>query len=187
MMGLLADAWIRGLTDWQMLLGHGSSNGNRSEGARNPVDVIGSVADMAARLGAPAADAVGARTGSEAAFSQVADMSPAFAQAGLVTAACAVRYWYTISELLARYQSNLVRAATDRAIGRAASPAECRVLVDELRALLRQVGDAAMHEARRLQQDLDLVCETIGQTASNPTRSPPTTQVPQRRLHRVKA
>lgn len=185
------DAWVKGLAAWQMMARRGSSDGFRGEGPSNPFDVLGPVAEMAASLGAPLADAIGMRMGGEAgqaAASQLADMSPAVAQAGLAAAASAFRYWCTIAELLARYQSSLAQAAADRATGHAAaSPAECRVLADELRALFRQVGDAAMQEARRLQQELEVVGESIARTASEATPGSPPTQRPPRRRHRVKA
>ena len=63
-----------------------------------------------------------------------------------------------------------MQAVADRATGQAAaSPAECRVLADELRAFLREVGDVATQEARRLQQ------RAGGRSASR-SRRPPTTR-----------
>ena len=124
--------------------------------------------------------------------SQLADMSPAIAQAGIVAAASTLRYWRTLAELQARYQSSLMQAVADRGTGQAAavSPADSRVLADELRAFLREVGDAAMQEARRLQHELEQVGESIAQVADQATPSPhydPDHQErPHRRPHHVK-
>jgi hypothetical protein len=126
------------------------------------------------------------------AVAQLADMSPAIAQAGVVAAASTLRYWRTLAELQARYQSSLMQGVADRRTGQAAaaSPADSRVLADELRAFLREVGDAAMQEARRLQHELEQVSESIAQVADQATPSPyydPGHQErPHRRPHHVK-
>ena len=121
----------------------------------------------------------------EAAWAQAFDLSPALAQAYLASVGSATRYAGTLAELFVRYEASLMRAATDRATGRsAASPAECRVLADELRAFLREIGDAATREARRLEYDLAKVGELIAQAADKATPSPQADL--DRRRHEVK-
>jgi hypothetical protein len=121
----------------------------------------------------------------EAAWAQAFDLSPALAQAYLASVGSATRYAGTLAELFVRYEASLMRAATDRATGRsAASPAECRVLADELRAFLREIGDAATREARRLEYDLAKVGELIAQAADQATPSPHADL--DRRRHEVK-
>ncbi len=143
---------------------------------------------MFSGAGRPRASA-DARSG---AVAQLADMSPAIAQAGMVAAASTLRYWRSLAELQARYQSSLMQAVADRGTGQSAtaSPADSRVLADELRAYLREVGDAAMLEARRLQYELEQVGESIAQAADQMTPSPhhdPDHQErPHRRPHQVK-
>ena len=192
LMGSVIDVWLKGFAALQAMAGRSSLDGARGESVGNPFDaMLGPFADMAASLGVSGLDAAGARKGGEmgqAAISQLADLSPLVAQAGLAAAASAFRYGRAIAELLAQYQSSLLQAAADRATGHAvASPAECRVLTDELRAFLRQVGDAAMQEARRLQQDLEVVGESIARTAGDATPTSHPDQRPPRRTHRVKA
>jgi hypothetical protein len=67
-----------------------------------------------------------------------------------------------------------MQAVADGRTGQAAaaSPAGSRVLADELRAYLREVGDAAMQEARRLQHELEAVSESIAEVADQATPSP---------------
>ena len=121
----------------------------------------------------------------EAEWAQAFDLSPALAQAYLASVGSATRYAGTLAELFVRYEASLMRAATDRATGRsAASPAECRVLADELRAFLREIGDAVTREARRLEYDLAKVGELIAQAADKATPSPQADL--DRRRHEVK-
>lgn len=119
------------------------------------------------------------------AVAQSADMSSALAQACMVAAVSSLRYWSALAELVVQYEASIIQAASDQATcQRAASPAECRVLADELRAFLRGVGDAAIREARRLQYELDLVGEAIAQTADQATPSPHPYE--HRRRHEIK-
>src|SRR5258708_1419459 len=142
--------------------------------------VLGRMAEGAASSGAmfPRAGRPGASAAAgPAAVSQVADMAPASAQA--------------MRERHAGSQPSLRQAGADRGTGQAAaSPANCRVLADELRAFLRETGDAAMQEARRLQHELEQVSESIAQVADQVTPSPhyhPDHQErPHRRPHHVK-
>ena len=93
-----------------------------------------------------------------------------------------------LAELHARYQGGLMRAVASRASGQAAVPAsECRELADELRAWLREIGDAATREARRLQAELDAIGEEIAEAADAATPAPTATGTdPRPRRHRVK-
>ena len=60
---------------------------------------------------------------------------------------------------------------------------ECRVLADGLRAFLREIGEAAAQEARRLQMELEQVGESIARAAGPAGPSP---HPDYRRRHRVK-
>jgi hypothetical protein len=170
-LGVLTALWGKGLSALHPIAEGGESFGAMFPGAGRP----GASADA-----------------SPGAVAQLADMSPAIAQAGMVAAASTLRYWRALAELQARYQSSLMQAVADRGTGQAAaaSPADSRVLADELRAFLREVGDAAMQEARRLQHELEQVSESIAQVADQVTPSPhydPDHQErPHRRPHHVK-
>jgi hypothetical protein len=169
-LGVLTDLWGKGLSALHVLA-------PTVEGA--------SFDAMFPRGGRPGASA------DAGPVSQLADMSPAIAQAGIVAAASTLRYWRTLAELQARYQSSLMQAVAERGTEQAAaaSPADSRVLADELRAFLREVGDAAMQEARRLQHELEQVSESIAQVADQATPSPPDSdhqERSRRRPHHVK-
>jgi hypothetical protein len=78
-----------------------------------------------------------------------------------------LRYSGAVFEAFARYEANLIQAELDRADeGRGTSPTAGRVLVDEARAFLRRVGDAATLEARRAQHELEQIGESIAQAAA---------------------
>jgi hypothetical protein len=78
-----------------------------------------------------------------------------------------LRYSGAVAEAFARYEASLIQAELDRADeGRGTSPSAGRVLVDEARAFLRRVGDAATLEARRAQHELEQIGESIAQAAA---------------------
>jgi hypothetical protein len=188
----LLDLYGTGLSALQMLAGGGAEGGRRGDQSRSLFSaVLGPMAEMAASFGAMLPGSPGGRgaytDAGQAAVSQVADMSPAMAQACMLAIGSTMRYLRALAELHARYQASLMQAVADRATGQAAaSPAECRVLADELRAFLREVGDAATLEARRLQSELEQVGESIAHAADHATSSPQHQPRPHRRPHQVK-
>jgi hypothetical protein len=192
-LGALSDLWGKGLSAWQMMAG-GSFAGADRRGY--PADTsyaaaMGPMAEMAGSMDAMFPNASGKESvaqAGQAAASQFADLSPAMAQACMVAAASTLRYWRALAELHGRHQASLMQAFADRATGHAtASPEECRVLADGLRAFLREIGDAAEQEARRLQRELEEVSESIARTADKATSPPQPLEQPRRRPHRWKA
>jgi ElaB/YqjD/DUF883 family membrane-anchored ribosome-binding protein len=81
-----------------------------------------------------------------------------------------------------RHQASLMQVATRTRGQAAASPTECRMLADEVRAFLREIGDAATQEARRLQQELEKLNESVARAVDQATPS----QHQHRRRHEVK-
>lgn len=121
----------------------------------------------------------------QATLVQAVGLAPAMAQACIVGTSSAFRYQSALAELFVRYWASLMQAAVDRATGEnVASPADCRVLADEMRALVRGISNAATREARRLQYDLEKVSETIAQATDQATPAPYRPQ--QRRRHEMK-
>lgn len=79
-----------------------------------------------------------------------------------------LRYSSAVAEALVRYEAGLAGQAPDLTHeGFATSPSNSRLLVDETRALLRRVGDAASREARRAQYELEKVGEAIARAAAD--------------------
>lgn len=178
-----SDFWIEGMEVWRSALGAGDS------GAANPFTaMMGAAWPMPPGGPDPASALSGALGGWQNAASQAADMAQPMARAWMAAAASGGRYWTTLAELHARYQGGLMRAVASRASGQAAVPAsECRELADELRAWLREIGDAATREARRLQAELDAIGEEIAEAADAATPAATATGTdPRPRRHRVK-
>ncbi len=170
-----SDFWTRGVDAWRSALGAGAMPG----GGRSPFGAATGAPDDHDRTGEGLA-------AWQAATEQFANLAPAMSRAWMIAAGSTGRYWGTIAEVHARYQGAIAQAAVDRSSGQAAaSPAECRLLADELRAYLREIGDAALLEARRLQTELEAVGEEIAQ-ATNAASLGGSTPDPRPRRHRVK-
>jgi hypothetical protein len=181
----VVDAWGMGLQAWQVLAGMGVSSQSGHPGA--VLAALAGAKQNTTNSSEPVASRAAGPGGAEeqATVAQMADISPTLAEACMVGAASAMRYWGTLAELGLRYEASLAQTVADRTTGRsAASPAEIRVRADELRAFLRGVGDAANLEARRLQLNLERVGETIAEAADQATPSPHPYE--RRRRHEVK-
>lgn len=175
LVGTLAEAWGTWLHAWQAMAGMGvvGRDQHLRHGSKS-FDPFGSGADLAGGLAEPLAAAA-----------KAADISPALAEACLVGAESAMRYWGTLAELWLRYEATVAQSMADRTTGgTAASPMEFRMIADDLRGFLRSVGDAASREARLLQRNLERVGETIAEVADRATPSPHPHE--HRRRHEVK-
>jgi hypothetical protein len=96
------------------------------------------------------------------ASTQLADVAPYLAEAAAIAMASYLRYGQSLTEIAGRRQWALMQAGAARITGQAASaPEECTVLVEEVRAYLREVGETASLEARRLERDLAQIGENL--------------------------
>jgi hypothetical protein len=185
--GAMREAWDVGTAAWQAMAG-GVGYGGR---AANPfARILGPLAGMATTFSDLYPRPIQPRDVADAAqgtASQVADMTPAVAQAWMVATGSTLRYWRALADIHARHQGSLMQAVVDRVANRAvASPAECRVLADELRAFLREIGDAASLEARRLQAELELVGESIARATDQASQQTHQPSLEYRRHYRAK-
>jgi hypothetical protein len=185
--GAMREAWDVGAAAWRAMAGGVGYGGP----AANPFARIwGPLAGMATTFSDPYLPPIQPRSVADAAqgaASQVADMTPAMAQAWMVATASTLRYWRALADIHARHQGSLMQAVVDRVANRAApSPAECRVLADELRAFLREIGDAASLEARRLQAEMELVGESIARATDQASPQAHQPSLEYRRHYRAK-
>ena len=121
----------------------------------------------------------------QVALARALELSPAVAQAYAVCTGSMIRYCGTLAELFVRHEANLLKAAADRVTGNNPAPVtECRVVADDLRGFLREVGEAAMGEARRLEDNLATVGESVARATDRATPSPHPNQ--DRRRYEVK-
>jgi hypothetical protein len=160
-----------------------SSRHSRLGGDPDPLlSFLGSMVDawgkgMTAWLPLARAAGESARHSSTAAGVTAAGVVPGLGKAWLLTVRSSLRYGGALADLSLRHQASLLRAT-----GGADTPPS-RHLVDELRAFLREVGDAASLEARRLQRELEEVGEGMARSTA-PAPSQPASQ--DRRRHEVK-
>ena len=93
---------------------------------------------------------------------QEGDLSSVLVQTWLICAMSTLRYWRDLTEVYARHQPMLIRSVARRPPPQPSIPkSEDRVLADELRACLREIGDVAVREARRLQRELERIGEGV--------------------------
>ena len=96
--------------------------------------------------------------------SQAADLYPALLQAGMVSTASSLRYWNALLSLMLRYDANVLQILSSHFTDNTGTTHQVdRVVADQLRALLREIGDTASKESRILQRDLEKVSELIAQ------------------------
>lgn len=102
-------------------------------------------------------------------FADGTDVSSPMAHALMVELTSTLRYWRGLAGVYSRHQSTLMQAATRRTMAPSpTSEAANRPLVDELRAFLREVGEVAMQEARRLEDELAQIGDTLAHGTGEP-------------------
>jgi hypothetical protein len=92
----------------------------------------------------------------------------ALMDAAAIASGSALRYGQRLTEVFARHQSALTSAAAAHLSGDGPSPEQTRAEVEALRSFLREVGETALLEARRLDQELEKLGEALAQSASEP-------------------
>jgi hypothetical protein len=95
-------------------------------------------------------------------FAGSTDASSPMVRALMVGMASTLRYWRGLAGVYGRHQSTLMQATAGRMMARSpVSEADNRLLVDDLRGFLREIGDVAMQEARRLESELEKIGEAL--------------------------
>lgn len=154
----IGDLYLQGLQAWQQ------AARAVSEAGRSPSPGGGPLADLGQAFAALSANA---KASFEDRFAEppagaVGETVSALGQAWMIAAASAMRYGQGLLEVQSRYQSALLRSA--------GAPGD-RLTVDAFRGFLREVGETAEREARRLQLELELLGEKIAR-ASEPPAAP---------------
>ncbi len=106
-------------------------------------------------------------------------ISAALTDGWRISAASALRYGQALLAVQMRYQARMFQSITD---GASDQTQENRILADEVRAFLREIGDTAEREARRLQIELGQIAEALAEATAQTAR--PATPV--KRAYRVK-
>jgi hypothetical protein len=122
---------------------------------------------VARRTEFEAGHAAGRASGSDD-FHRGGELSSLVMQIWIICATSALRYWSGLAGVYTRHQPALIRSAA-RAMPRVSTPeAEDRLLADQLRAYLREIGDVAEQEARRLQRELERIGEAAARSFDRP-------------------
>lgn len=107
-------------------------------------------------------------------------------QACLIGFSAWARYSSAVVEALGRYEAGLAEAGFTPGRDGGLSRLQDRAVVDETRALLRRMGEAASFEARRAQLELEKVGESIARAAAA-AEGGADPEAPPVRRHEVKA
>jgi hypothetical protein len=97
------------------------------------------------------------------------DLASLLAQTLMIGAASTLRYWRDLAGIYAKHQPALMQSFARRAMTQSSTPeTEDLLLVDALRACLREIGDVAVQEARRLQTELEQIGEAAARAVDEP-------------------
>jgi|ERR1700676_1314876 hypothetical protein len=175
----MRDAWLAGIGLKENASGQSMAGGN--PGAALPaatllgpmIGVLGAMADLAAanrqRFDQPSA---GAATHSGGQHDPIAaDFLLPVGQAMMIAANRSVSYWFGLAQIFESHQARLAQVVGVEAIDGSVAGSERLFAADELRALLREVGDLATREARILQNELSALDENLAQTFQQPELS----------------
>jgi hypothetical protein len=97
------------------------------------------------------------------------DLASFMVQTLMIGAASTLRYWRDLVGIYARHQPGLMQSLARRAMTRSSTPETGDLLlVDALRACLREVGDVAVQEARRFETELEQIGDAVARAVDEP-------------------
>jgi len=176
----MRDAWLAGAALKETLT---ASRIGSNPGATSPVaglmgpmiGVLGAMADFAAanrqRFDQPGAGPAASSPPPGQDEAAAADLLLPTGYAMMIAANRSVSYWLGLVQIFESHQAKLAQVVGLEAIEASAPGAERLVAADELRTLLREVGDLATREARILQNELSALDEGLAQTFQQPELS----------------
>ena len=131
------------------------------------IGMLGAIADLAAanrqRFEQPGA-AAAAHSPPNGQDDPAADFLLPIGHAMMIAANRSVSYWLGLAQIFESHQAGLAQAVGAKAIDGNAAGSKRLVAADELRALLREVGDLATREARILQNELSTLDDSLAQS-----------------------
>jgi hypothetical protein len=168
----MRDAWLA-VAPTESVSGRSMPGGN--PGAAFPaatllgpmIGMLGAIADLAAanrqRDDQPGA-AAAAHSPPNGQDDPAADFLLPIGHAMMIAANRSVSYWLGLAQIFESHQAGLAQAVGAKAIDGNAAGSDRLVAADELRALLREVGDLATREARILQNELSTLDDSLAQS-----------------------
>lgn len=178
----MRDAWLAGSAALNENVS-GQAMPGANPGAASPaatllgpmIGMLGAVADLAA-AGRPHFAQPGAKAATDSAPGVqsdpvAADLLLPIGHAMMIAANRSVSYWLGLAQIFESHQAKFAQAVGLEATEGSAPGSERLVAADELRALLREVGDLAAREARILQSELSTLDESLAQSFQQPDPS----------------
>jgi hypothetical protein len=164
------NAWTGGLSALQAIAREAGAAGNARPGQEAVNDPLSALIGIPAGAAAALIDVFAQRpelpsAGAPGSSDPAGDthLASLIAQTLMIGAASSLRYWRDLVGIYGKHQHALMQGLARGAMTHSlASENEDLLLVDALRACLREVGDAALREARFLQTEL----EQIGEAAA---------------------
>lgn len=139
------------------------------------IGVLGAIADLAAanrqRFDQPGTGTAAHSAPGGQGDPVAADLLLPIGHAMMIAANRSVSYWLGLAQIFESHQAKLAQVVGVEAIDGSAGGSERLVAADELRALLREVGDLASREARILQNELSTLDESLAQSFQQPELS----------------
>jgi hypothetical protein len=177
----MRDAWLAGAVLNETLTASSIGGGNPEAtppgaGLLGPmIGVLGAMADFAAanrqRFDQPRAEPAAGSSSRSQDDAATADLLLPIGHAMVIAANRSVSYWLGLVQIFESHQAKLAQVVSEDAIEGSAPGSERLIAADELRALLREVGDLATREARILQNELSNLDESLAQGFQQPDPS----------------
>jgi hypothetical protein len=174
----MCDAWLAGIAAMESVSRQSAAGGNPGTAfpGGSVIGILGTMADLATanrqRLGGPGGPAAGSTMDGQTNAS-TADLVLPMGHAMMIAANRSVSYWLGLAQILASHQATAARAFGAEAVGGGIARSEQLIATDELRALLRELGDLATREARILQDELGTLGDSLAQTFQQPDQPAP--------------
>jgi hypothetical protein len=174
----MGDAWLAGLgfrenMSAQTAVGRNPGAGLPGTTLLEPmIGMLDAMADLAAanrqRFDHPSAgQPIGSPPGAQE-NSVATDFVLPMGHAMMIAANRSVSYWIGLAQIFESHQARLAQVVGVEATSGGASGSERLVAADELRALLREVGDLAVREARILQSELSNLDDSLARNFQQP-------------------
>jgi hypothetical protein len=178
----MRDAWLAGAAALKEPLTAspiGSSNPQAMSAAASllgpMIGMVGAMADFAAanrqRFDQPGAGPAASSPPPGQDDAAAADVLLPIGHAMMIAANRSISYWLGLVQIFESHQAKLAQVVGVGAIEGSAPGSERLIAADELRALLREVGDLATREARILQNELSILDESLAQGFQQPDLS----------------
>jgi hypothetical protein len=177
----MRDAWLAGTGLKKSADGPSMPGGN--PGMASPaatllgpvIGMLGAMTDLATasrqRFDQPGAGPTAALSPGSQGDPGAADLLLPIGHAMMIAANRSVSYWVGLAQIFESHQVKLAQVAGVEGSDATAPGSERLVAADELRALLREVGDLATREARILQNELSTLDESLAQGLQQPDPS----------------